>query len=520
MQITFESAYEWLYPDLPGHGTDKWPAMATARGASASFQILVKGLAQGDKITLSLTGAQADLFRELPVCANMNTGVTGYTVPEGEEPPYVTRKAPFRVYDALEDVKDGVTASGDTEAFYITLRTPGDAVPGEYPLSLSIAVNGAEQKYGTSLTVTNALVDRETFQMTQWFSIGNMAKFHGLEMWSEEHWDMIRRYGLLMRRMRQTHFWITWDLVGVTREGNTYSFDFSRVERLIRLYLSLGFTAIEGGTLCSRRQWISSEFWVNRALPYTMPALCDEGYLYLSQFLTAWREFLKSNGWYDRLVQHIGDEPCDRAAPEYRQVASIVRKFLPGVKIIEAVETLLLSGAVDVWVPKNEFLQKHIDELRPHQKLGDELWFYTCCNPGGYYANRLLDMPLIRTRMLFWGAYAFNVQGYLHWGLNHFMEGCDAYQQTATRNGDIGNCLPAGDRNIVYYSPDRKDVYGCVRLEQTMAGIEELELLRALERKDPAKAKEICGRVFRAFDDCDAAPGEFEAARRELLSAF
>ena len=63
-------------------------------------------------------------------------------------------------------------------------------------------------------------------------------------------------------------------------------------------------------------------------------------------------------------------------------MSGMVRKFMPDVPLIEAVETYDLAGAVDIWVPKNVFYQENQKEFEKIRTLGDKLWFYTCCFPG------------------------------------------------------------------------------------------------------------------------------------------
>lgn len=149
--------------------------------------------------------------------------------------------------------------------------------------------------------------------------------------------------------MRQNVFWITWDLVNAEKtDAGGYHFDFSNIERLIRMYLGMGFTTIEGAPLYARESWDAAEFGINTP-DGKVPSLSPEGYACSAAFLTSWRSFLEARGWYDLLIQHVGDEPHGRAAAEYRILSGIIRKFLPGVPVIDAVETHELSGAVDIW---------------------------------------------------------------------------------------------------------------------------------------------------------------------------
>jgi hypothetical protein len=126
----------------------------------------------------------------------------------------------------------------------------------------------------------------------------------------------------------------------------------------------------------------------------------------------------------------VADEPTETSKQEYRILSGIVRKFMPGVPLLEAVETFDLDGAVDIWIPKNSFYQENREEFEKFRALGDKLWFYTCCFPGGSYLNRLWDMPLLRTRFLHWGNYKYDLEGFLHCGLNHCDKDKDPFQRS------------------------------------------------------------------------------------------
>ena len=285
---------------------------------------------------------------------------------------------------------------------------------------------------------------------------------------------------------------------------------------MIELYLSMGFQKIEGQPIFGRDSWDADVFKITTPKGRVL-ASSDEAYEYVTAMLNAWRAFLKENGWYDRLIQHVGDEPHDKVATEYRVLSGIVRKLLPGVKLLDAVERYELQGAVDIWVPKDDFYTRNMDAMERLRSLGDEIWFYTCCIPGGHYANRLLDMPLLRSRMLFWGSYRYHLTGFLHWGLNWADTEHTAYEDTCPVSSPTQN-YPSGDSHILY--PLGGQVIGSMRAEMARCGTEDYELLNALAAADKAKADELCGVVFRAFDDCDNETAVFDDLHDKLVAAF
>ena len=85
-------------------------------------------------------------------------------------------------------------------------------------------------------------------------------------------------------------------------------------------------------------------------------------------------------------------------------------------------------------------------------------WFYTCLAPQGDFANRFLEQPLIKTRLIHWLNFKYGATGYLHWGFNQWFTGNDPYKETTRMNEEGGNTLPGGDSWIVY--PNNGKLYG------------------------------------------------------------
>ncbi len=520
MRSTVFDRNEWLYTDSAIETVCSTVTMRTARGASAGFQILCRDI---DAKTLTAAVVWngcapilAECYREIPVRVTENTGLHCFTTNDWNVAKgYATRPAPFFVYDALEPIGcEGVAVRDSVEAVYVSLRADRSCLPGNYTGTVTITAGEESFAVSFTLTVADVVLPAESLKITNWFSLTNMAAAHGVEKWSDAHWKMIEKYGLLMRRMHQNVFWITWDTVDASvDEKGTFHFDFTNCEKLIRLYLSLGFTTIEGSPLFGRDTWDAAEFHIGTPLGW-LTAMSEDAYRYTAAFLTAWRDFLTKNGWYAITIQHVGDEPTPKAADEYRILCGIVRKFLPGIPLLDAIETHTLRGSVDIWVPKNDYYTRNRDAFEALRQSGDTIWFYTCCVPGGHYANRLLDMPLLRHRMLFWGNYRYDLPGFLHWGLNHWQEGQDPFMDTSVAQTPT-NHLPAGDTHIVYPLGDR--ILGSMRAEMITAGAEDYELLKLLAARDKRMADTLCATGLRSFRDCDNTPDYFTALHDRLL---
>lgn len=522
MEFQVFSMNEWLYPDSRvNENAGQRLELSTARGSYAACQILLNDVRQGaefrfdwkaDADSKAYEALKPEVNRLIDIFVEKNTGPVGFTVKEGESAEgYTTRTAPFRVYDAIEPIGTDALTCASTEALYICWRIPADIQPGRMNGELTVTVGTETIHIPVNVHIYSAVVPvKESLSVINWFSVPDMASRHRLQPWSEEHWDMIRRYGEVMRRARQTHFWVPMEVIDIKETGEgTYHFNFEKAERLIRLYLNLGFSGIEGGLPAGREDFWGSEF-VIWACGKTIKALSSEGYAYLSQFLTAWRAFLEERGWLPLLIQHVADEPTKNSKQEYRILSGIVRKFMPGVPLIEAVETYDLAGAADILVPKNVYYQEHMQEFEKLRAAGDKLWFYTCCYPGGSYLNRLWDMPLLRTRYLHWGNYKYQLEGYLHWGLNFCDDKEDPFEQKNL-------VFPPGDTHITY--PGADGPLASMRLEAMRAGIEDYELLQKLAARDKALADKITAECVTSFSEVNEDPDHFDHVHCLLLKS-
>ncbi|RPJ57862.1 MAG: DUF4091 domain-containing protein [Acidobacteria bacterium] len=514
------SANDWLYPDtkIPASPV-KTVDLHSARGGRAGFQLLLRGMSANDPLTCRFEGQpQPEIYQLIDVNVPENSGPPCSAIPPDQPTPeYVIRKAPYRVYEALRPVREGDRARGETEAFYVSFRVNPDTAPGPHNGRFRIQAGDQVAEIGVHLTVHDVRIPEQgRLRVTNWFSTEHMARLHKLEPWSEPHWQMLRRYAQMMRRGRQTDFMPVRPRVKKLGEGS-WEFDFSRTERMIKMFLDEGFTHIEMPHIAGhdRRKEAVARFVVNvEGTPH--PGTSHEAYVYLSQYLTAWANMLRRNGWYDRATQHIVDEPPPAHFGEYRIMAGTVRKFLPGVPLIDALGEPELDGAVDIWVPLSESYEKARDAFEAHRRRGDAIWFYTCCAPSGFHLNRFIDTELLRTRLLHWTNWRYRLDGYLHWGLNQIIPEQDPFENTTPPHGPYKDFhLPPGDSHLVY--PGEDGPWSSVRFEAMGSGIEDYELLRIVAAQDEKLADELCSQLVRTFTDYDATVPGFEAAHRRLL---
>ena len=523
MRVELRDSLENLHLDsVVGQRPRRAMSIDVARGGTAAVHVLLNDVKTGAAIRAVLRGrggvAQgAEWSRLIDVPVEVNTGPVGFIEKEGERNRFVVRRAPFRTYDAIAPMHGSVKAAASTIALRLHLPIARSARPGRREYTIEIRSGRDTATCALKVNVHPPVVPpvgRGSFPYTNWFSFALMAERHGLDPWSPGHWRMIRRYAELMAHGRQNTFWVPQRDIFRKVRGRPM-LDVDRLRRIVRTFTSAGMHYIEGGHFGSRStgEWKCPTF--NIGLTST-PAASVKGNADIACIAKQLMAEIERNGWRERWIQHIADEPIEENGADYRIFSGIVRKYMPGIPILDATMYEGLVGSVDFWCPQAQEYQRHRGRFDAQRALGDRVWFYTCCFPGGPWLNRLLDMELLRPALLGWAAALYDLDGFLHWGLNHYRPDQNPFAQSVVPHGG-GTRLPAGDTHVVY--PGTNGPWSSLRLEAQREGCEDYELLRELREQSPKAATTIIRKAIRGFDKYTRNVKTFRTARKARLEA-
>lgn len=481
---------DWLFPDSAHSGVGTVAVLAP-RGGHAGAQILWDLPAEA---ALRFAwdngrGPEVRFYQLLPVRVNENTSATLMTTTDYETcRAFVTRKAPFLVYDALRPV-DGPLLEGRT-ALYFCVDVPTQAPPGKYTGKLL----AGEDEIPVACEVSAAAVPppgKGAVGMLNFFDYDNLAAQHGVEKGGETYWRLFRRYVRAQLDMRCTHILLPAG-EAVLEDGKLAGFDFTLAQRAGQIAAEENAPWLCGGHIAHWHDWDDGEYYPNwdQKTGVTTP----EGYLQIQKYFKQWREVIETNHWQGRMAQALADEPQTYNDKTYRILAGMCRKFLPDVPIIDAVETTNLGGGIDIWVPKQDTYEKWRDSYELLKEAGEEMWFYTCAFPAGPVMNRSMDLPLTASRAVMWMGALYRLSGFLHWGFNYYI-GDDIWHSACCPHK--GALLPAGDAHIVYPGPEGP--WRSMRFEAQRAGAEEWELLAQALRAAPEETEELIRGVCSDF---------------------
>jgi hypothetical protein len=499
-----------------------------ARGEHATFQYAFRSSFPVEHLTASVT--QLDQKYSLINRQNVNIGFvdyvrTGKTIPS---PPPDKLTSPSGFFpDPIIDTSYIKVRADYTQPIWVSINIPKNTPSGEYHGQLNILgrINNKNRELHVpfSIHVYPVTIDSSSLWVTNWFAFGEnqfklMNNGNSVIPFSEKYWELLKITAQKMADYNQNVVLISpLSLAEYSFNNGNFNIDFSHFDRYVETFRQAGaLKRIEGGHIGGRMGDWNTSFGVSVPVVNSNPTVFEMQSIsnqtakdFYKQFIPALLAHLKEKGWDKIYVQHIADEPTDQNYQSYIDIASFFKNLAPGIPVIDAVMTKKLNNIVDIWVPILDVLDKEYDYFEGRQIKGNEVWTYTCTGPQGNYANRFIELPLIKTRILHWINFRYNISGYLHWGFNHWND--NPFDETVNPETE----WPGGDCYIVY--PGYKKLYSSIRLEAMRDGIMDYELLKMLSQKDPDKAKEICNQVIYSFDRYNTDIKVFMEKRKMIL---
>lgn len=511
------SENEWIYPDTP-LSVCNGAELYAPRGADVCFQLLtdieLKG-GEGIDYDLPLEGCNAEVYRLLPATVPLNSHAKALCTEDYESVKhFVTRRAPFTVYDITCPLEEGRTEGGRA-AFFVRINVAADAPVGVFGCALTLTVGKTELSIPVSLRIFEVCVpplSESSFHMVNWIYYDRVARDHKTPVGSEAYLQILDRYFENQLDMRNDYLMIPAGVPVRDENGVVVDFDFTHAALVGNRALARGFKYVMGGFVARFKVWDDPDHTLLWDRDVTVTSI--EGYRQLKIYFTRAYECIRRNGWEKQYMQCLVDEPQFPNSLTYRALSGICRKCIPGVIINDPVESSQLAGAVDIWVVKQAIYEKYIEDYRQLQACGETMWIYTCGFPGGYCMNRVMDLPLVASRLPMWMCYKYGAPGFLHWGYHvHNPEG-----RFDTNYHTDGVSYPAGNAHVVY--PTETGVWNGVRGHLQRAGAIDYELLHLLGQRDQPRALALIEKVCRTFDDYEFSSKALDEARRELLEAL
>jgi len=528
-KVSMYDELEPIYPDMKIEKPLTSYTLDVCRGGIAGIDILITDLDPHEPVKFLITGKKlidkfyTNWYKMIDVPVAENTGLNSRTEKsDGKVNPYVIRRAPFRIYEALEPVQTGFIPMDSTIALRMEIPIGKDFPTGEQLFTIHFNTKGQKQKLSFTVNVYPVdipAMNQSHLNYVNWLNIGNICNDHQVEIWSEPFWGMLRKYAQMMARGRQNTFWFIWsDFFRYNPDGTVAEFYQQRLDRYIDIFLTEGLTTIQGAPFCRRRNWESDAFLLS--VPTSdkreIPAVSDEGRSIIRSMAEPIIALMKKNNWESRWYQGVFDEPTEEYVDRYKETVAFVKSMKPDLRILEATMTVSLSGVVNCWCPQVQEYQKNASFFNERKAAGGAVWVYTCLAPGGPWINRLVDQERLRQVYIGWACAKYDLQGFLHWGFNMYRG--NAFENLVRQHDGPTNFLPAGDSHIVY--PGKNGPLSSQRFEAHRIGMEDYELLYQLKKQNPELTAQLIDQLFQAFDQYNKNIPEYRNVKQELFSAL
>ena len=390
------------------------------------------------------------------------------------------------------------TVKNTWHSLYVTVR-PKDALPaGEYPITVVFSSPDAAIRKTFTLEVIGVRLPKTDFIFTNWFHSDCIASVYGVRVFSEKHWSLI---GKFMRTAAENGMNMiltplftppldtviggerpTVQLVGVTKNGNGYSFDFTLLDRWIDLahasgieYFEMSHLFTQWGAKAAPKIVATVSGRKKRIFGWDTPSDGEEYAAFLDAFLPELISHLRKRKIAKKSVFHVSDEPNGAQLESYLKAKSLIKKHLRGFRIMDALSDVRLykSGAVEHPIPANDAIGPFLGENIP------DLWTYYCCGQANGCSNAFFGMPLSRTRVIGAQLYKYNIKGFLQWGYNFYYSALSREVIDPFLTTDAKRAFPSGDAFRVY--PGKDGPLESLRLLTFAEALNDMRAFRLLE---------------------------------------
>ena len=391
----------------------------------------------------------------------------------------------------------------------VTVDIPEEIEAGEYPLyftftEASSSMGDVKTHIKVMVQVEDLVIKKNDLIFTEWFHCDSIADYHNVKMMSAKHWKLIEAFIKTAARTGITMLLTplftppldtaigterpTMQLVGVKKEGDTYSFDFTLLEKWVQICHKYGIEYFEMSHLFT--QWgvaycpkivVEIDGKQVKEFGWHVEAMSDLYKNFLSQFLPALTAKLQELGIADKTYFHISDEPSyNPEKPDYenyKAAKAFIAPYIKGYKLMDALSNIEFykTGLIEYPVCCTDHIEPFMEEDIK------ERWCYYCCGQGDLVANRFIAMPAHRNRILGLQLFRMGMSGFLQWGYNFYYTAGATKKVNPFVSTDGEQSWPAGDPFSVY--PYGNEAIESIRTVIFHMGLQDRALLQMLAEK-------------------------------------
>jgi len=365
-------------------------------------------------------------------------------------------------------------AAENCQPVWLSIKVPENAAPGRYKGKLTLRYRGGAANLFYELEVSKEVLpppSEWSFHLDLWQNPYSVARYHGLELWSDSHFEAMRP---VMERLADAGQKVvtatimdrpwhgqTEDPFGsmvkktIYRDGRS-EYDYSVFDRWVEFMEGLGVSKqINCYTLIP---WDLSFDYVDGEtgeLKYLRAEPGSADYVfYWSSFIFDFACHLQEKGWFEKTCIAM-----DERSPEAMRAAlDLVKGTVPGFKVALAgnYHSSIADEINDLCVSFfDSFPEGAVERRRAEGKLST---YYTCC--AERMPNTFMASPRAEAEWIPWVVLQRGLDGYLRWAYNSWTVSPETDSRFRT--------WAAGDCYMVY--PDGRS---STRFEKLREGLQD-----------------------------------------------
>ena len=411
------------------------------------------------------------------------------------------------VADRITGTNPTILDAGSCRGLWLTVQVPQSVNPGMYKGAVELVCNGKRTKLKYTVQVLDRVLPAPkewAFHLDLWQNPYAIARVHNVELWSDEHFNVLRPYMLKLASAGQKAITATlidrpWDgqtydpfgsmVTWVRKADGTWWYDFTIFDRWVEFMMSCG---IDKEITCfSMIPWKLSFRYYDQATHSHKYINCAPGEEAYTQFwggmLSSFAAHLKEKGWFEKTFISMDE----RSLQQMQAAIKVIKEYAPGMKISMAgnyhpeIEADIYDYCLDIFA-YGAYTPELLATRRAQGKVST---FYTCCS--AEYPNLFTFSDPADAAFIALEALAKDLDGYLRWAYNSW---------TITPEEDSRfTAWPAGDTYVIYPFS-----VSSIRWERLVQGIQLFEkykilLAEAKNLGDEARAVEL-EKLLRSVD--------------------
>ncbi len=407
--------------------------------------------------------------------------------------------------DLLRPLSDGCCylVNRRWNALWVEIDAQASTPAGNYPVRVEAASVESSQRAAleTSVEVIDALLPPQELTVTEWFHGDCIADYYRIPVFSETHWEYMRRQiqvgARRGRNMILTPVFTppldtqvggertTIQLVDVYKNQGTYSFGFEKLDRWVSMcrkcgvkYFEMAHLYTQWGAKCCPKIMGYEDGTLRKLFGWEQSAVSQEYRDFLQAFLPALIQRLRVLGIDGQTVFHISDEPTNDNLSSYSAAKAQVAGLLDGFPIVDAMSDydFFTQGVCKNPIISTSSLTPFLEGTRP-----DRLWVYYCCGQSYQVSNRFFAMPSARNRIIGAQFYKYDVAGFLQWGYNFYNSRFSLRHINPFQVTDADISFPSGDSFMVYPGENGEPLES-LRMLVFQEALTDLRALKLLEK--------------------------------------